>query len=82
MTVYTCTTIDGQVLSHNEYLMPCDTCYICAYNILFQGSAILNEQEQVANFEKSGHSIAKLDQHLQLKVFLHTMLAVERSEGG
>ena len=47
-----------------------------------QSAVLLTEQEQVANFEKSGRSIAKLDQHLQLQVFLHTMFAVERTEGG
>ena len=49
---------------------------------VFQGVILQSEQQQVANFEKSGHSIHKLDQHIQLKVFLYTMFAVERSEGG
>ena len=60
----------------------CVKFYLAPLIIGHLGAVILVDQEQVANFEKSAHSIAKLDQHLQLKMFLHTMFTVERTEGG
>lgn len=61
--------------------------FASTYCILFTGVSTavitgLNLYDQLARLKSLGYDVDRLDNHTQLKVFLYTMLSMERGEGG